>query len=89
MTGKVLIRRNAIQIPWHMDNKLIQRVEAWGKLGATIITRNSIDFLNRKGERFDWENDSLLDIQVVQEQSNLIDPGLAEITDDDKSIEGV
>ena len=41
--------------------------------------RGCIDFLNRNGEKFDWENDDLSELEVVNEQPKLVDPGLAEI----------
>ena len=35
--------------------------------------------MNRNGEKFDWENDDLLDLGVVSEQPKLVGPGVAEI----------
>ena len=67
------------QIPWPLDNILIRKVEAWGKKGARAIKRGRIKFLNRKGEKFDWDNDDLTDLEVVDEQPKLIDPGVADI----------
>ena len=52
-TGKVLHRRTVTQLPWPLDNKLIKKIEQWGKKGARAIKRGCIDFLNRKGEKFD------------------------------------
>jgi len=78
-TGKMLHRRTVTQIPWPLDNILIRKVEAWGKKGARAIKRGRIEFLNRKGEKFDWDNDDLTDLEVVDEQPKLIDPGVADI----------
>ena len=35
--------------------------------------------MNRNGEKFDWENDDLSNLEVVNEQPKLVDPGVAEI----------
>ena len=33
---------------------------------------------NRRGEKFDWDNDDLSELEVVSEQPKLVDPGVAE-----------
>ena len=38
-----------------------------------------VDFLNRNGENFDWENGDLSELEVVSEKPKLVDPGVAEI----------
>ena len=63
---------------------MIRKVEAWGKRSARAIKRNRIDFLNRKGEKFDWDNDDLSDLERVDEQPKMIDPGVADVPEDDK-----
>ena len=80
-SGKVLHRRTVTQLPWPLDNKLVRKIEEWGKKGASAIKRGCIDFLNRNGETFDWENDDLskLELEVVSEQPKLVDSGVAEI----------
>ena len=78
-SGKVLHRRTVTQLPWPLDNKLVRKIEEWGKKGASAIKRGCIDFLNRNGEKFDWENDDLSELEVVSEQPKLVDPGVAEI----------
>ena len=50
-TGKILHRRTVIQLPWPLDNHLIQKVESWGKQGLRAIKRGCIEFFNRKGEK--------------------------------------
>ena len=51
-----------------------------GQKGARTIKRGCIDFLNRNGERFDWKNDDLSELDVVlNEQSIPVDPGVADI----------
>ena len=83
-TGKILQRRTVTQIPWPLDNHLVQKVEAWGKKGARAIKRGCIEFLNRKKEKFDWENDDLSDLEVVEEQPKVTDPGVADIPEEDE-----
>ena len=45
--------------------------------------------LNRKGEKFDWDNDDLTDLEVVDEQPKLIDPGVADIPVPDEYDEDI
>ena len=78
-SGKILHRRTLTQLPWPLDNKLVKKVEEWDKKEARAIKRGCIDFLNRNGEKFDWENDNLSELEVVNEQPKLVDPGVAEI----------
>ena len=35
--------------------------------------------MNRTGEKFDWDNDDLSELEVVGEQPKLVDPGVAEV----------
>ena len=70
-------RRTVTQLPWLLDNRLVKKIEEWGKKGAAAIKRGCIEFLNRAGERFDWDNDDLSDLEVVSEQPQLVDPGVA------------
>ena len=60
----------------------MKKVEAWGKKGACAIKKGCINFLNRNGEKFDWENDDLSELEVVNEQPKLVDPGVADIPSD-------
>ena len=88
LTGKILHRRTVTQLPWPQDNDLIRKVEAWGKKGACVIQRDSIEFRNRKGEKFDWENDDLpIYLEVANEQPKMTDPGVADIYVDDDDEE--
>ena len=83
-TGKLLHRRTVTQVPWPLDNDLIRKVESWGKRSVRAIKRNRIDFLNRKGEKFDWDNDDLSDLEVTDEQPKMIDPGVADVPEEDE-----
>ena len=77
--GKNLHRRTVTQLPWSLDNKLLKKIEHWGKKGASVIKRGCVDFLNRSGEKIDWENDDMSELKVVSEQPKLVDPGVADI----------
>ena len=83
-TGRLLHRRTVTQVPWPLDNHLLQKVESWGKRSVRAIKRNRIDFLNRKGEQFDWDNDDLSDLEVTDEQPKMIDPGVADVPEKDE-----
>ena len=42
--------------------------------------RNKLEFLNRNGEKFDWENDDLAEIEVKTKEEKLVQPDfIAEI----------
>ena len=68
------------QLPWPLDNRLVKKVEEWGKKGVSTIKRGCIYFLNRNGDKFDLEDDDLSELEVVDEQPKLVDPGVAEIS---------
>jgi hypothetical protein len=42
-------------------------VEQRGAHGKVTILRGRIDFLNRKGATFDWDNDDLSELVAVDE----------------------
>ena len=52
-TGKMVIRRVADQVPW--TDSLIETASAWGRKSKKLIMKDSVQFLNRKGEKFDWD----------------------------------
>ena len=42
--------------------------------------RNKLEFLNRNGEKFDWENDDSAEIEVKAKEEKLVQPDfIAEI----------
>ena len=47
---------------------LIKKAERWGERGKASILKGRINFLNRNGEKFDWDNDDLSKIKVVKNQ---------------------
>ena len=65
-TVKVVIRRRVVQLPFLFLNRMLKKANAWGKKSKAQITKDSIQFLNRMGEKFDWENDEVKTIQVVR-----------------------
>ena len=50
-TVKVTIRRIVAQMPF--PNKMLKKAVAWGKKSKAQITKDSIQFLKRLGEKFD------------------------------------
>ena len=58
-TGKMVIRRVADQMPW--PDSMIKTASAWGRKSKKLIMKDSVQFLNRKREKFDWDNDDLDD----------------------------
>ena len=63
-TGKVVTRRRVADLLF--PNRMLKKANAWGEKSKAQITKVSIQFLNRMGEKFDWENDKVETIQVVR-----------------------
>ena len=55
LTNKVVHRRVIRHLPMPLDIR--GKVEALGKRSAKAIKKGSLQFLNRKGEKFSWDND--------------------------------
>ena len=60
------------QIPW--TDRLLKVDNQWGGKGKAAIMQGRIKFLNINGEKFDWDNDDLGDIEVVVKELKLIQP---------------
>ena len=73
-TGAVVVRRIFDILPY--PDAILKKVENWGKRSKRAILRGRIDFLNRKGEKFDWDNDDLADLKAVDEQPKLVHPDI-------------
>ena len=53
---------------------------SWGKRGKHAIQRGHLKFLNRNGEKFDWENDDLANLETNRTEEKLVHPDfIAEI----------
>ena len=72
-TGKVVTRRVIKQIPW--PDGTIEIANAWGRKSKHFM--ESITFLNRHHDKFDWENDNMSDLVVTKDQPKLIHPTIA------------
>ena len=52
----------------------------WGKKGKNSILKVQIKFLNRKGEKFDWDKNNLIEIEMADKEPKLVQPNfIAEI----------
>ena len=71
-TGAVVVRRSFDVLPY--PEAILKKVENWGKRGKWAILRGRTDFLNQKGETFDWDKDDLANLQAGKEQPKLIHP---------------
>ena len=49
-TGKLVVRRIAKQIPW--PDRMLKIASEWGRKSKKLVTRDSIQFLNRKRKKF-------------------------------------
>ena len=56
-TGWIVLRRTIKKMVW--PDRLLRKVNAWGKNSRNNILKGQIKFLNRKGDKFDWDNDNL------------------------------
>ena len=60
--------------------RLLRKANAWGKRGKNAILKGQNKFLNRKGEKFDWYNDDLIEIEIANKEPKLFQPNfIAEI----------
>ena len=50
----------------------------WGRKIKKLVMKDSIQFLNRKGKKFDWDNDELSDLEVKKDPSKMIHPDIPE-----------
>ena len=52
----------------------------WGKKGKNTILKSQIKFLNRKEEKFDWDNNDLKEIEMADKEPKSVQPNfIAEI----------
>ena len=62
------------------SERLLRKANAWGKKGKKAILKGQIKFMNRKGEKFDWDNDNLTEINMAYKEQKLVQPDfIAEI----------
>ena len=71
-TGRVVVRRSAKQMPW--PDRLLKVANSWGTRGKHAIQRGHLKFLNRNGEKFDWENDDLANLETDRTEEKLVHP---------------
>ena len=70
----MITRRVADQVPW--PESMIKTTSAWGRKNKKLIMKDSVQFLNRKGKNFDWDNDDLDDLEIKKDPSKLIHPDI-------------
>ena len=58
----MVVRRIAKQIPW--PDRMLKIACKWGRKRKKLVMKDSIQFLNRKRKKFDWDNDKLSDLEV-------------------------
>ena len=73
-TGNLVVRRIAKQIPW-LDRMLKIACE-WGRTSKKLVMKDSIQFLNRKGKKFDWDNDELSELEAKKDPLKIIHPDI-------------
>ena len=56
-TGKVVTRRSFTEFP--MPDRVIKKVNHWGKTQKNLKYGRNVEFLNRSREQFSWENKEL------------------------------
>ena len=70
--GSILLRWKVKQMIW--PKRLIRKANAWVERGKKDILKVRISFLNRKGEKFDWDNDKLTEIEMADKEKKLVQP---------------
>ena len=73
-TGKAVVCRTINQIPW--PERMIKKASAWGRKSKEIIANNAIQFCNRHGGKFDWDNDDLSELEVTTDLPKMIHPDM-------------
>ena len=69
-TGRVLVRRTFKQMVWL--ERLLREANVWGGKGKKAFLKVQIKFLNRKGDKFDWDNDNLIEIKMADKEPKLV-----------------
>ena len=59
-------------MPW--QDRLLKIANSWGKRGKHATQRGHLIFLNRNGEKFEWENDDLANLETDQTEEKLVHP---------------
>ena len=73
-TGKLVVCRIAKQMPW--PDRMLKIACEWGRKSKNIVMKDSIQFLNRRGKKFDWGNDKLSDLEVKNDPLKMIHPDI-------------
>ena len=63
----MVVCRITKQIPW--PDRMLAVSNVWRHKSKKIMMRDLIPFINRKGKKFDWDNDELSDFEVIKDQS--------------------
>ena len=62
-------------------DRLIRKANEWGVKGEKAILKGQIRFLNRNGERIDWDNYNFTEIEMADKEPKLVQNNfIAEIT---------
>ena len=60
--------------------RILRKANVWEKNGKKAFLKGQIKFLNQKGEKFDWDNDDLKEIEMADKEPKLVQPNfIAEI----------
>ena len=65
-TGRVKKTRTVQQLP--MPDSFIADVNKWGLRGKHDRAARKLEFLNRRKEKFDWDNDDMEDVGIVENE---------------------
>ena len=77
-TGRIVVCSTVKHMIW--TERLLRKANEWGKKDNKAILKGQIKFLNRKGEKFDWDNDDLSEIEMAKKEPKLVQPNfIAEI----------
>ena len=73
-TGKLVFHKISKQIP--LPDRMFKIACEWGRKSKQLVMKDSIQFLNRKGKKFDWDNDELSDLEVKKYPIKIIYPDI-------------
>ena len=65
-TGKLVVLRISKQIPW--PDRMLKIACEWGRNSKNLVMKDSIQFLNKKGKKFDWDNNELSNLEIKKDR---------------------
>ena len=70
-----MVRRTFDTLP--MPDRVLKLMNIWGKNSKYKALKSELEFLNRRGNKFEWDNEELDDTEgKIEQEPNLIHPDI-------------